>query len=179
MTTLLIHGVAAGLMLALGCGDSKGDSAAVGRAASATPKPPARAGAPPDLCSLLTAEEAEAILGKKLGQPQRQAGGDCWYLREGGTDIGDAELILSVLPVQMKSEGEFDAFVAEQVKTINQQMKQAGMKGYALERVGEVGAPAYYLDLGLYVLQGERILVIGTDRPKAVAIAAKALPRFK
>jgi hypothetical protein len=179
MTTLLIHSIAAGLTLALACGDSKPDSTAIGQTESATPKPVARGANPPDLCSLLTEEEAEAILGKKLGPPQRQAGGDCWYLREGGNDLGDAELILSVLPVQMRSEGEFNDFVAEQVKTMNEAMKQAGGKEFTVQRVGEVGAPAYFVDLGLYVLQGTRILLIGTDRPKAIAIAAKALPRFK
>jgi hypothetical protein len=179
MTTLLIHTVAAGLTLALASGDSKPDSTAIGQTESATPKSLAHGASPPDLCSLLSEEEAEAILGKKFGPPQRQAGGDCWYLREGGASIGDVELILSVLPVQMKSEGEFDAFVAEQVKAMNEKMKKAGMQEYSVQRVGEVGAPAYFVDLGLYVLQGTRILLIGTDRPKAIAIAAKALPRFK
>jgi hypothetical protein len=135
---------------------------------------------PPGLCSLLTETEAEAILGKKLDPPQPQKGGDCWYLREGGKDFPDVEIMLSVLPVYLKSEGEFDAFVAEQVKDMNEKMKQAGATvDFTAERVKDVGAPAYFVDPGLYVLQGGRVLVIAAELPKAVAIAGKALPRFK
>jgi hypothetical protein len=156
MTISLVHSVVGSLLLTLGY--------------RATP---------PDLCSLLTEAEAEAILGAKLGPPQPQAGGDCWYVNEGGTGIADARVILSVLPVRLKSEAEFDAFVADQVKDMNAKMKKAGLPEYTIERVAEVGAPAYYLQLGLYVLQGERVLMIASGRPTAVAIAAKALPRFK
>jgi hypothetical protein len=179
MTTLLIHSVAAGLMLALACGDAKGTADTLGRAKAAMPSPTRGAATPADLCSLLTEEEAEAILGKKLEPPQRQKGGDCWYLREGGQDFGAVELILSVLPTYLRSESEFDKFVAEQVKDLNENMKKAGGQESTPQKVAEVGAPAYYIDPGLYVFQGGRVLVIGTDRPKAVAIAAKALPRFK
>lgn len=156
MTPSLVHGIAAGLMLALGWGDS-----------------------PPDTCSLLLEDEAEAILSTRLGPPQPQAGGDCWYLSEGGAGIADAQLILSVLPVQLKSEAEFDAFVTDQVKGINEKMQESGLEGYKVEKVADLGAPAYYADLGLYVFKAGRVLLIGTGRPKAVAIAAKALPRFK
>lgn len=177
---MLSQSVAAGFLLALACGDSKRDAASPGQAEAATPKPAAVAAKPADLCSLLTEEEAEAILGKKLEPPQQQKGGDCWYLREGGQGFGAVQLILSVLPASVRSPGDFDDFVAEQVRDLNENMKKAGGQEFAVQRVPEVGAPAYYLaDLGLYVYQGGRILVIGTDRGKAVAIAAKALPRFK
>jgi hypothetical protein len=87
--------------------------------------------------------------------------------------------MLSVLPVHLRSEREFDDFVAEQVKSLNKAMKEAGGMEFQAQRVENVGAPAYFVDPGLYVLQGGRVLVIAADRPKAVAIAAKALPRFK
>jgi len=133
----------------------------------------------PLLDSLLTEAEAEAILSKKLEPPQPQESGDCWYMREGGKDLPDVEIMLSVLPVYLRSEREFDDFVAEQVKSLNKAMKEAGGMEFTAQRVGEVGAPAYFVDPGLYVLQGGRVLVIAADRPKAVSIAAKALPRFK
>ncbi|HEY7634298.1 MAG TPA: hypothetical protein VH763_02025 [Gemmatimonadales bacterium] len=133
----------------------------------------------PDLCSLLTEAEAETILSQKLEPPQPQKSGDCWYLREGGKDLPDVEVMLSVLPVHLRSEREFDDFVAEQVKSLNKAMKEAGGMEFQAQRVENVGAPAYFVDPGLYVLQGGRVLVIAADRPKAVAIAAKALPRFK
>jgi hypothetical protein len=119
MSTWLIHSVAAGLTLAL-------------------------AVLPPDVCSLLTEEEAEAILGTKLGPPQPQSNGDCWYLREGGAGIAAVELILSVLPVQMRSEAEFDQFITEQMKSINEQMEKEGMKEFSLQRVEGVGAPGVF-----------------------------------
>src|SRR5687768_5165447 len=125
MTTLLIHSVAAGLVLALACGDAKGTADTLGRAKPASTNPAGTA-TPADLCSLLTEAEAEAILGKKLEPPQRQKGGDCWYLREGGNDFGDVELILSVLPTHLRSESEFDKFIAEQVKDLNENMRKAG-----------------------------------------------------
>jgi hypothetical protein len=135
----------------------------------------------PDMCSLLTEQEAEEILGKRLEPPQKQRGGDCWYLNEGGKDFGDVVLILSALPVQMRSRAEFDRFMADQVKKLNEALAKAGAKGepFTAEPEQGVGAPAYYVDPGLYVLKGARILMIGCDRPLAVRIASKALPRFQ
>jgi hypothetical protein len=179
MPTLLIHSVAVGLMLALGCGDSKGTGATGDRAQTPAVNPATRTAAPANLCSLLTKEEAEAILAKKLEPPQRQKGGDCWYLREGGNDFGDVELILSVLPTSLRSEREFDQFIAEQVKDLNENMRKAGGTESTPQEVREVGAPAYYIDPSLFVFKEGRVLAIAADRPKAVAIAAKALPRFK
>jgi hypothetical protein len=179
MATLLIHSVAAGLMLALGCGDSKGTGATSDRAQAPPANPATRTVTTADLCSLLTEEEAEAILAKKLEPPQRQKGGDCWYLREGGNDFGDVELILSVLPTHLRSASDFDKFIAEQVKDLNENMRKAGGTESTPEKVREVGAPAYYIDPSLFVFNGGRVLAIAAERPKAVAIAAKALPRFK
>jgi hypothetical protein len=86
MTTLLIHSVAAGLLLAVACGDARGTADTRGRAKAAMPSPTRGAATPADLCSLVTEEEAEAILGKKLEPPQRQTGGDSGtYVRGGMT----------------------------------------------------------------------------------------------
>jgi hypothetical protein len=149
------------------------------------PSAPARssgpAPAPPDMCSLLTEQEAEEILGKRLEPPQKQRSGDCWYLNEGGKDFGDVVLIMHVLPVQIRSKAEFDRFIADQVKKLNEAITKAGGKGppFIAEPEQGVGAPAYYMDPGLYVLKGARVLMIGCERPQALRIAATALPRFQ
>ncbi|HJR62611.1 MAG TPA: hypothetical protein VJ803_02855 [Gemmatimonadaceae bacterium] len=136
---------------------------------------------PPDLCSLLTEQEAETILGMPLEPPQQQRSGDCWYLRQGGTDFGAVELFISVLPVRMTSRKHFDSFVAEQVTKMNDRLEKAGAKGepFTAEPVPELKDPAYYVDPGLYVLKGDQVLVLGIDRPRALLVAAKAVPRFQ
>ena len=178
MPTLLTHSVAAGLMLALGCGDSRGTGAPGDRAEAPTASPATRTATPFDLCSLLTEEEAEAILAKKLEPPQRQKGGDCWYLREGGNDFGDVEPILSVLPTYLRSETEFDKPIAEQVKDLNENMRKAGGTESTTEKVEE-SAPPPTTSILAFSSSKKGALAIAADRPKAVAIAAKALPRFK
>jgi hypothetical protein len=72
------------------------------------------------------------------------------------------ELILSVWPTYLRSEGEFDNFVAEQVKDLNENMKKAGGQESTPRQVREVGAAAYYIDPSLFVFQGGRVLVIAT-----------------
>ena len=135
---------------------------------------------PPDLCSLITEQEAETILGRRLEPPQKQTNGDCWYLKEGGKDFGAVVLIISMLPVRMSSAQEFDRFMADQVNDLNESMKKVGAKGppFEAERTRELNAPAYFVDPGLYVLKGGRVLVIAIEQQQALAIAAKALPRF-
>jgi hypothetical protein len=144
-----------------------------------------QAGKPPaeDLCSFLTEAEAEAILKTPLNAPSRQSSGDCWYGSGGPGVPGD--IILSILPVTMRTEQEFDQFLAKEVATINARMKKAlpdwpetkispvpGLNVPARQTSGGVGA--------LYVLKGTRVLVIHTAvDANAVAVATKALPRMK
>ena len=93
MATLLPHGVAAWLVLAMVGGDLEKAWNAQG-----------------DLCALLTEAEAEAILGRPLAAPESKPGGDCWYPEEAG-GIGGGEIMLHVLPVRFDSQEKFHAFL--------------------------------------------------------------------
>jgi len=178
MTTFVLYSMAAGLAVGLACRDSAKDAASAQQ--PATPRAPAAAAGQSDLCALLTESEAEVIVGVPMSPLQRQTNGDCWYMKQGGTDFGDVELILSVLPVQIGSRREFDDLVAEQVEQMNESLKKSGLKAaFEAEAVQGVGGPAYYVDPSLLVLVKDRILGIAAPRPQAVAVAAKALPRFK
>jgi hypothetical protein len=161
---------------------SKGESEPARQATDAAPVEVMK-GAPPiaDVCALVTKEEAEGVLGKSLAAPQRQKGGDCWYLRQGGTDFGDVEFILSILPVQVRSEKEFDDLVASETKGMNDNLKKAGVgaiASFSAEKATGVGAPAYFIDPGLYVLKGTQILAVGLGGDKGVAIAKIAYGRM-
>jgi hypothetical protein len=161
MTTLLLHVFVTGLAFGL-----------------ARPDPPTQA----DLCALLTEAEAEAIVGKPLAAPESKPSGDCWYPERAGG--GGGEIMLHVFPYRFGSEEEFHAFLVKEVKAMDESMKKAMEKmgapfeETALEPVPEVKAPAYYADPSLFVLKGGRMLAIAASRPHAVAVAAKALPRF-
>lgn len=180
MTSLLVHGIAAGLVLAWACGDSGKEAAAGG--ADTSPSRQIAATQPADLCALLTDAEGEAILGKQLGSPERQSSGDRWYSEAPGSA---PEIILHVLPVQFKSKEAFHAFLVKEVKETNANLKEAMEKAGAtinetvVEPVPEVEAPAYHADPTQFVISGDRVLAIFAARPRAVAIAAKALPRFR
>ena len=182
VTRLLV--IIAAITLITGCDKAASESEpAAAATASEAPAPAASASqayAPIDLCSLVTQAEAEAILNKKLAAPQKQTGGGCWYMREGGSDFGDVEFILSIINAPVRSPQEFDAFVAEQVKNMNDRVKKGGIAAapYKLERADGVGAPAYFIDPGLYVLKGNRILAVGLGGAQGVAIAKAALARM-
>jgi hypothetical protein len=173
MTTLLLHGIAAGLVVALTWGTTlKGP---------ATAQHPVTQG---DLCALLTEAEAEGIVGKPLAAPEKRPNGDCWYPEQAGAG-GGGEIMLHVFPHRFDSKEKFHAFLVEEVKAMDESMKKA-MEGTgatinetAVEPVPEVKAPAYYADPTLFVLEGGRVLAIAASRPHAVAVAAKALPRFR
>jgi len=163
VTTLLLHAFVAGLALGL-----------------ARPDPPAQA----DLCALLTEAEAEAIVGKPLAAPEPQPNGDCWYPERAGAG-GGGEIMLHVFPERFGSEKEFHAFLVKEVKAADESAKKAmegtgvTIKETAVEPVPEVKAPAYYADPTLFVLlKGGQMFGIVASRPHAVAVAAKALPRF-
>jgi hypothetical protein len=176
--TTLIHGIGASLIVALACGDSPETVAAENR--QEVVKPVSAAG-PPDYCTLLTEAEAEAIVGKPLNPPQRQANGDCWYMKEGGSDFGDVELMLTVQQMQIRSKSEFTDMVMEQAEKMDAAMKKAGVKegGFEAQPVQGLGDAAYYLDPSLLVLVGGRVLNIVAPRSQAVLVAAKALGRLQ
>jgi hypothetical protein len=143
MTRFVLYSVAAGLAVGLACGDSAKDAASAQQPAAAR-RTPAPAAGQSDLCALLTESEAAAIVGVPMSPPQRQANGDCWCMKQRGTDFGDVELILTVLPVQISSRGEFDDFIAEQVEQINASLKKSGVEAaFEAEAVQGVGGPAY------------------------------------
>jgi hypothetical protein len=168
MTTLLLHGIAAGLVVALASEDSLTH----------------RAAAQADLCALLTEAEAEAIVGKPLAAPERQTSGDCWYPEQAGAG-GGGEIMLHVFPYRFDSKEKFHNFLVMEVKAADKNMKEAvegaggTFKETVVEPVPEVKAPAYYADPTLFVLTGGKVLGIVASRPQAVAVAAKAVPRLK
>jgi len=188
--------IAVAVLLVMACDD--GGSQSTPATAASDPAAPARRAMPPvDLCSLVTEAEAESIVGKSLAPPQKavwesapaQGGEDCWYLREGGSDLGDVEFLLSFLAANPQSVKEFDDFVAEQVRTRNtprtRNMKKRRLQTmpFTAEPARGVGAPAYFMDPGLYVLTGNRILVIALSGEQiggeqGIAIARTALARI-
>lgn len=179
MTTLLLHGMAAGLLAAFAWGDSPREVAAA-RQADASPKPAARGLI--DVCALLTQAEAEAILGKPIVPPKKGGGGECHY----ETEPGSGEILIAVLPLGFKTKEEFHAFVVKDTEEMNARIKKnlkgtgATPKETAVEPVPEVGLPAYYVDPSLVILKNGQVLnIVAADRRQAVAVAAKALPRFK
>jgi hypothetical protein len=137
-----------------------------------------------NLCALLTEAEAEGIVGKALAAPEPQRGGDCWYPERPGAGAG-GEIILHLLLERFDTKEKFHAFILKEVQAADESMKKAveeaggTMKETAVEPVPEVEAPAYYADPTLFVLKGGKVLAIAAPRPQAVAVAAKALPRFK
>lgn len=147
---------------------------------STTQQPVAQA----DLCALLTEAEAEEIVGKPLAAPERRPNGDCWYPEQAGAGAG-GEIMLHVFPQRLDSKEKFHAFLVKEVKAVDESMKKAmegtgaTVKETVVEPVPEVKAPAYYADPTLFVLEGGRVLAIAASRPHAVAVAAKALPRFR
>jgi hypothetical protein len=52
------------------------------------------------------------------------------------------------------------------------------MVSFTAEPAPGVGAPAYFIDPGLYVLKGNQILAVGLGGTKGVAIAKIALQRM-
>ena len=172
--------IVVGLVLVMACDKGGSESAPAATAASAPTAPARRVLPAVDLCSLVTESEAESILGKRLEPPQKQKSGDCWYLREGGSDFGAVEFILSLIGANPQSEKEFDDFVAEQVKDLNEAMKKGGLAAvpFTAEPARGVGAPAYFIDPGVYVFTGNRILAVGLGGEKGIAIAKTAVARM-
>ena len=179
MTTFLLYGMAAGLAMALACGDS-GRDAATAQPPESSPTRSSRA--PVDPCALLTQAEAEAILGKPIAAPEKGSSSQCRYAPESGR----GEIMLHVYPLEFKSKEEFHAFVVKDTEAMNARIKKgfegtgATPKETTVDPVPEVGSPAYYVDPTLLVFKGGRVLgILADDRPQAVVVAAKVLPRFE
>ena len=179
MSTLLLHGIAAGLVLGAACGDARSEIAQA-RRSGAGPRPKAVAQA--DACALLTKAEAEAILGQSIGEPAKGGSGECHY----GAAGGRVEIVVYPMPLGFGSKEEFAAFVKEDTEAMNARMQEGLKKSgvtvtpTAVEPVPQVGDAAYYVDPSLIVLSRGRVLnITAADRRQAVAVAAKALPRFQ
>ena len=161
------------------CG--KSDSAPSADAPAAAESAPQVAVSPqPELCSLITEEEAEGVLKKPLAPPQKQSNGNCWYLREGGTDFGDVEFVVSFVSAYPGSEAEFHSFIADQVKKMNESMKKTGVAAvsFTAEPATGLGVPAYFIDPGIYIFKGNRILSIGLGGNAGMDLARIALKRI-
>ena len=167
MTTKQRHAATAGLVLAVAC------AAALQAGAQ---RPPAK---PVDVCSLLTQEEAAAILGGAVGTPQKPSGSTCNYAKQSG--MGN-DIMIHVLPLTFGSAEEFHAFVVEDTEKMNARLKKElgdAVKPTTVDAVPQVGESAYYVDPQLVVLKDGRVLgIVAADRTQATAVAAKAVPRF-
>ena len=173
MTTMQRYAAAAGLVLAIACGDSGVERAA----AQAGPRPPP---APVDPCALLTQEEAAAILGTPVGGTRRRRrAARAPTRRQSGQ--GD-DIMIHMMPLTFGSEEEFHAFIVEDTEKMNARMKKElgdAVKPTTVDPAPEVGKPAYYVDPTLVILKDGRVLsIVAADRKQAVAVAAKAVPRF-
>src|SRR5688572_22692687 len=116
MTMMQLYAAAAGLALALACGDAGADRAAT---------PPARAARPPaaavDPCGLLTQAEATALLGTPAGAPTKGSGSTCAYAAQSGR----GEIMLHVLPLSFGSKDEFHAFLVKETERTNERIKKS------------------------------------------------------
>ena len=173
MTTMQRYTAAAGLALVLACGESGADHDATAQANAK--RPPA---ASVDMCGLLTQEEATGILGTPSAAPQKGAGNSCTFAAQNGR----GEIMLHMLPLTFGSEEEFHAFLVKDTESMNERLKKDlgdKVKLSTVDPVPEVGTPAYYVDPTLIILKDGRVLsILAADRKQAVAVAARAEPRF-
>lgn len=166
MSTRQRYAVAAGLVLVLA-------------AVSGVERTAALQTAPVEMCALLTQEEAGAILGAAVAAPEKGSGGSCIYAPQSGRG---ADIMIHKLPMTFASEEEFHAFVVKDTERMNERLKKSlgdAVKPSTVDPVPEVGKPAYYVDPALVILKDGRVLsIVAGDRAQAVAVAAKAIPRF-
>jgi hypothetical protein len=165
MTTKQRYAAAAGLVLALACVGSGVEHAASQQAV--------------DTCSLLTQDEAAAILGAPVSAPEKGSGSTCIYTPASGQG---ADIMIHRLPLTFGSEEEFHTFLVEDTEKMNARVKKQlgdAVKPTTVDPAPEVGKPAYYVDPTLVILKDGRVLgIVASDRRQAVAVAAKAEPRF-
>jgi hypothetical protein len=173
MITMLRYTAAAGLALVLACGESGGERGATAQESTRRPPP-----GPVDMCGLLTQDEAGALLGTPAAAPEKGPGNSCTYAAQSGR----GEIMLDMLPLTFGSEGEFHAFLVKETEKMNERLKKSlgdKVKLSTVDPVPEVGKPAYYVDPTLIILKDGRVLsILAADRKQAVAVAAKAEPRF-
>ena len=173
MTSMQRYAAAAGLVLVLGCGDSGAERAA---AVQANPRqqPPASV----DVCGLLTQEEATAILGSPSAAPEKGPSNSCTFAAQSGR----GDIMLAMLPLSFGSKEEFHAFVVKDTEQMNARIKKDlgdAVKPTTVDPVPDIGEAAYYVDPTLIVWTKGRVLSIAArDRDQAIAVAAKAEPRF-
>jgi hypothetical protein len=173
MTTMQRYTAAAGLALVLACGDSGGERGATAQEGARRPPP-----APVDVCGLLTQEEATAILGTPSAAPEQGSSSSCTFAAQSGR----GDIMLQMLPLGFGSKEEFHAFVVKDTEQMNARIKKDlgdAVKPTTVDPVPDVGEAAYYVDPTLVILKKGRVLSIAAaDRKQAVAVAAKAEPRF-
>ena len=173
MATKQRYAAAAGLVLLLAV------VSGVERAAALQAAPRRAPAAPVDVCGLLTQEEAAGILGTPVATPAEASAGTCSYATQSG--MGD-DIMIHMMPLTFGSEEEFHAFVVEDTEKMNARLKKElgdAVKPTTVDPVPEVGKPAYYVDPTLVILKDGRALsIVAADRKQAVAVAAKAVPRF-
>jgi hypothetical protein len=119
------------------------------------------------MCGLLTQAEAEAILGKSPVAPEPQPSGSCSY--------ASGDIMIATLPKQFGSVKEFTDFARAEVKRTNERAKMEVMSYEAVS----LGDAAFYDGFSVHILQGGRVLTIVADKSRALAVAEKALPRWK
>jgi hypothetical protein len=167
MTAKLRYVATPGLVLALAC------AAALQVGAQG---PPAK---PVDACALLTEEEAGVILGTAVEAPQQRSSSTCSYATQSGMG---GDIMINKLPLTFASKEEFHAYLVKDTEKANARIKQQlgdAFKPMTVDPAPEVGQPAYYVDPQLVILKDGRVLgIVAADRKQAVAVAAKAVPRF-
>ena len=119
------------------------------------------------MCGLLTQAEAEAILGKSPAAPEPQPSGSCSY--------SSGEIMIATLPREFGSAKEFAEFARAEVRRTNERAKMDVM---SYEKV-LLGDAAFYDGFSVHILRGGRVLTIVADKSRALAVAEKALPRWK
>jgi hypothetical protein len=173
MNTMERYTAAAVLAFVLACGDSGGERGATAQESGRRPPP-----APVDVCGLLTQEEATAILGTPSAAPEQGSSSSCTFAAQSGR----GDIMLQMLPLGFGSKEEFHAFVVKDTEQMNARIKKDlgdAVKPTTVDPVPDLGEAAYYVDPTLVILKNGRVLSIAAaDRKQAVAVAAKAEPRF-
>ncbi|HJR33691.1 MAG TPA: hypothetical protein VJ817_01980 [Gemmatimonadales bacterium] len=154
------------VLLAAACGSSP-DSAPAAQPATPLPATPTAGASAEVMCALLTQAEAEAILGKAPVAPEPQPNGSCSY--------SSGDIMIAMLPKEFGSVKEFTDFARAEVKRTNERAKMDVMSYEAVS----LGDAAFYDGFSVHILRGGRVLTIVADKSRALAVAGKALPRWK
>ena len=154
------------VFFAVACGSSS-DSDPADQPAIPPPAAPTTEASARAMCGLLTQAEAEAILGKSPAGPEPQSSGACSY--------SSGEIMIATLPREFGSVKEFADFARAEVKRTNERAKMDVMSYQAVS----LGDAAFYDGFSVHILRGGRVLTIVADKSRALAVAEKALPRWK